>query len=68
MELLESTKLTVSLLESGAEKPVKQTFSNITETPSEDKVFALGNIMKALAPQYTALDTIVKTEVTRYFK
>lgn len=68
MEILESTKLTVSLLESGAEKPVKQTFGNITELPGEDKIFALGNVMKALAPQYTVLDTITKTEVTRYFK
>lgn len=68
MEILESTKLAISLLESGKEKATKQSFANITDAPSEEKVFALGNIMKALAPEYTVLDTITKTEVTRYFK
>lgn len=67
MKQLESTKLSVYMQELGQEKLTKQNFSHIAANPDEGKIMELGNIMTALAPEDTALDSVLKTEATRYF-
>ena len=68
MERLESTKLSVELMEVGKEKPTKQAFSNVKANPTEAQVIKLGEVIVAIAPQDTKLDSVVKTEQSRIIK
>ncbi|MDH6365641.1 soluble P-type ATPase [Enterococcus sp. PF1-24] len=68
MHLLESTKITVEMLKAGEEKPTKQSFSNVIDNVTEEKILALGDIITDLAPAATQFDSAVKTETTRYVK
>lgn len=68
MEQLENTNLSVELLEEGQEKTTKQVFNNVKANPDSAKVINLGEILAAIAPEYTVLESILKTEKTRIIK
>lgn len=67
MKLLEKTQLTVEMQEMGKEKLTTQPFSNIVDNPDEDKIYELGEIITAFAPFNTTLNSVLKTETTRYY-
>lgn len=68
MNSLESTRLAVVMQEEDKDKATRISFGNIIDDPAEEKILALGDLVTALAPEETQLDSIVKTEQTRYFK
>jgi hypothetical protein len=66
MKIHMQTKLTVQLV--NEETLVKQTMNNVVKDPSEEAILELGEIIAALAPESTALDSVVETVAYEYSK
>ena len=55
-------------IDAGGEKIKKVNFQNVIEEPSEEKVLALGEIMKQLSVEGSELYGVVLTTQSRYTK
>ena len=55
-------------IDAGGEKIEKINFQNVIEEPSEEKVLALGEIMKQLSVEGSELYGVVLTTQSRYTK
>ncbi|MDT2661040.1 hypothetical protein P7E02_14265 [Enterococcus hulanensis] len=62
-----SNKLQV-LVDQGAEKLKKISFQNIIYNPTSEQIIELGEIMTALSPDDSYLDSVILTTQTRYSK
>ncbi|MBO0413584.1 hypothetical protein JZO77_17390 [Enterococcus hulanensis] len=61
-------KLKVQINAANKEKLQNINFQNVVDTPEENAILELGDIMTALLPEGSALDGVVLTSQTRYTK
>ena len=61
-------KLKVQINAVNKEKLQNINFQNVVDTPEENAILELGDIMTALLPEGSALDGVVLTSQTRYTK
>lgn len=63
-----STKLQVQLTQAGSKELKRVNFSNVVDEPTEEEMLILGDVMKALGQNGSALDGVLMTVQSKVTK
>ncbi|MGX2945423.1 DUF1659 domain-containing protein [Enterococcus alishanensis] len=63
-----STKLQVQLTQAGRKELKRVNFSNVVDEPTEEEMLILGDVMKALGQNESALDGVLMTVQSKVTK
>ncbi|WP_438719559.1 hypothetical protein [Enterococcus sp. AZ103] len=63
-----STKLQVQLTQVGSKELKRVNFSNVVDEPTEEEMLILGDVMKALGQNESALDGVLMTVQSKVTK